>query len=249
MLCAVAQMIQLSYQAALDPFHTMYRDLRILNAIGPSHPLFVDHMRVLDFYLLFPFKISAIRLMPQHRKFRGLADDYENVRPYGNLPDNTQIFARMEPIQIAALESLAEKEIIDAAELKNGNVIRTQISLPPALDARVSDANAREPKLMEAISALGSEYTHPIGLQNRITREEAEARHAEGTVYLVGHYDGEGRLTRAVKFLRGEVFFEYLYIWHPNGRLRCARVSRGGRVTVLEYDARGRRVSEASIAF
>jgi hypothetical protein len=92
-------------------------------------------------------------------------------------------------------------------------------------------------------------YTHPIGLQNRITKEAAEACHAEGTVYLVGHYDGEGRLTRAVKFWRGEVFFEYLYGYHPNGRLRRARVARGGRVTVLEYDARGRRVSDASIAF
>jgi hypothetical protein len=151
-------MIQLSYQAAFDPFHAMYRDLRILNAIGPFKPLFVDHVRILDFYLLFPFKISAIRLIPQHRRFRGLADDYENAQPYGSQPDNAQIFARMKPIQIAALESLAEKQIIDAAELKNGNVIRTEISLPPALVARVSSANAREPQLMEAISALGSEY-------------------------------------------------------------------------------------------
>jgi hypothetical protein len=61
--------------------------------------------------------------------------------------------------------------------------------------------------------------------------------------------DGNGRLTRAVKFLRGELFFEYLYRYHPNGRLQSARVFRGGRVTVLEYDARGRRVSDASIAF
>jgi ABC-three component (ABC-3C) system Middle Component 5 len=151
-------MIQLSYQAAFDPFHAMYRDLRILNAIGPLKPLFVDQVRILDFYLLFPFKISAIRLIPQHRRFRGLADDYENAQPYGSQPDNAQIFARMKPIQIAALESLAEKQIIDAAELKNGNVVRTEISLPPALVARVSSANVREPKLMEAISALGSEY-------------------------------------------------------------------------------------------
>ena len=92
-------------------------------------------------------------------------------------------------------------------------------------------------------------YTHPIGLQNRITKEQADALHAEGTVYLVGYYDGEGRLARAVKFMRGEVFFEYLYGYHPNGRLKSARVARGGRVTVLEYDARGRRVSETSIAF
>jgi hypothetical protein len=51
------------------------------------------------------------------------------------------------------------------------------------------------------------------------------------------------------KFYRGEVFFEYCYEYHPNGRLKRASVTREGRVTVLEFDARGRRVSEARIAF
>src|ERR1043166_3146296 len=101
MLRAGAQMIQLSYQAAFDPLHTIYRDLRIFEAIGPLKPLFVDHLRILDFYLLFPFKISSIRLIPQHRRFRGLATDYENTQPYGNQPESVQIFDRMKPMQIA----------------------------------------------------------------------------------------------------------------------------------------------------
>jgi YD repeat-containing protein len=67
--------------------------------------------------------------------------------------------------------------------------------------------------------------------------------------YLIGYFDGDGRLTHVVKMYRDEFFFEYLYAYHPNGRLQSARVTRGGRVTVLEYDARGRRVSDASIAF
>jgi hypothetical protein len=91
-------------------------------------------------------------------------------------------------------------------------------------------------------------YRHPIVLQNRITKEEADAL-AKGSVYLIGYFDGEGKLLRVVKFLRGEVFFEYLYEYHPNGRLKSARVTRGGRETLLEYDERGRRVSDASIAF
>jgi hypothetical protein len=151
-------MIQLSYQTAFDPFHAMYRDLRILTAIGPSKSLLVDHVRILDFYLLFPFKISGIRLVPQHRKFRGLAADYEDARPYGDQPDDAQVFARMMPMQIAALGTLAEKKIIDGAKFKNGSVVRTEESLPTALAARVSEANAKEPELMEAISALGSQY-------------------------------------------------------------------------------------------
>lgn len=151
-------MIQLSYQAAFDPFHAMYRDLRIFHAINPFQCLFVDQVRILDFYVLYPFKISGIRFTPQHRRFRALADDYEHAQPYGSQPDDAQIFARMKPMQLAALETLAEKKIIDAAELKNGKVKRTKISLPPELAERVSIANANEPKLMEAISVLASEY-------------------------------------------------------------------------------------------
>lgn len=213
MFCAVAHMIQLSYQAAFDPFHAMYRDLRILNAIGPLEPLFVDHVRILDFYLLFPFKISAIRLKQQHRKFRGLADDYEDAQPYGSQPESAQIFARMKPIQIAALESLAEKQIIDAAEFKSGNVIRTKISVPPALAARVSSAHASEPKLMEAISALGSEY--PLlgqnGLKDRtglleydMTRYEPSLVITRLVVLRSHHREYDETFHEGVNVIRGE---------------------------------------------
>ncbi len=86
-------------------------------------------------------------------------------------------------------------------------------------------------------------------LQHRIGKEKADALAANGAVWLTTYYDEDGKLIRVVKMYRGELFFEYLYTYHPNGRLKSARVTRGGRVTVLEYDARGRRVSDAMIAF
>ena len=92
-------------------------------------------------------------------------------------------------------------------------------------------------------------YRHPIKLENRITKEEAEAITAQGAAYLIGYYGDDGKLTCVVKFLRGEFFFEYLYSYHPNGRLKSARITRRDRVTMLEYDSRGRRVSDDSIAF
>ncbi len=92
-------------------------------------------------------------------------------------------------------------------------------------------------------------YRHPIVLQGRIIKEEADLLAAQGSVWLAAEYSDDGKLTRVVKHYRGEVFFEYAYAYHPNGRLKSATVTREGRVTVLEYDARGRRVSEASIAF
>lgn len=94
-----------------------------------------------------------------------------------------------------------------------------------------------------------SSYRHPIVLQGRIIKQEADLLAAQGAVWLAAEYRDDGKLMRVVKHYRGEVFFEYVYAYHPNGRLKSATVTRDGRETVLEYDARGRRVSEASIAF
>jgi len=92
-------------------------------------------------------------------------------------------------------------------------------------------------------------YRHPVALQNQISKEEAEALAAQGAVWLAADFSDDGELMRVVKQYRHEVFFEYAYAYHSNGRLKRATVTRDGRVTVLEYDARGRRVSEAKIAF
>ena len=69
-------------------------------------------------------------------------------------------------------------------------------------------------------------YWHPIGLYKRI-KQTADEWHAAGFAYMVGEYNEKGQLTRVVKYLHGEVFFEYNYSYHRNGRLKSARVARG----------------------
>lgn len=83
-------------------------------------------------------------------------------------------------------------------------------------------------------------YRHPVVLSHRITKDEADAIAAKGAAYLIGHFDTDGKLVRVVKLLGGDVFFEYAYAYHPNGRLRSARITRAGSVKTLEYDERGR---------
>ena len=87
-------------------------------------------------------------------------------------------------------------------------------------------------------------YRHPIALQNKITKEEAEAIAAEGSAYLIGHFDADGKLTRVVKMLLGSVFFDFVYEYHPNGKRKTATVTNAKRiVTVRHYDERGRGLS------
>ena len=83
-------------------------------------------------------------------------------------------------------------------------------------------------------------YWHPIRLYKRISKEKADAWHAAGSAYMVGEYNEKFQLTRVTKFLRGEVFFQYTYSYHDNGMIKTARVARGWRDRLLQWDKRGK---------
>jgi Family of unknown function (DUF6156) len=79
-------------------------------------------------------------------------------------------------------------------------------------------------------------YGLPIRLTGLITREEAEAIAARGNAYMIGYFDSDNRLVRNVKMLRGAVFFEHVYDYYPNGRLRRVKATNPeGVETVREY--------------
>jgi hypothetical protein len=82
-------------------------------------------------------------------------------------------------------------------------------------------------------------YDMPIHLINRITREQAEAQAARGCAYMIGHFDAQGRLVRAVKMLRGAVFFDQRYSYDPQGRLVCIEtIDADGVIKSAEYPER-----------
>src|SRR5882757_4975761 len=83
-------------------------------------------------------------------------------------------------------------------------------------------------------------YAHPISLHHKISKEEADALHAEGRVYLIGHYDGR-KLTRVTKMLKGEVFFDFEYTYYRHGVRKTVKTTNAkGEVKVREYDRWGR---------
>ncbi len=84
-------------------------------------------------------------------------------------------------------------------------------------------------------------YAHPISLYHRIPKEEADARNANGSVYLIGHFDADNRLVRATKMYQGAVFFDFVYTYYPNGTRKTARITNNKGVTTdREYDRSGR---------
>ena len=134
-------MIQLTYEPAFDAFHAAFRILRLRPIIANAGPLHRDHVRIIDFYQLFPHRIDGIRLKPQDRRFRRLATAFQSKRPYGEQPDDSLLFDRMDSLQVTALDTLAAQDYIDQEKWKRGEVAITRKVPPDALSARIDDAN------------------------------------------------------------------------------------------------------------
>jgi hypothetical protein len=162
-------MIQLTYEPALDLFHGIFRFLRLRELLPEDRPIHRDHARIIDFYQLFPYRIDGIRLTQAHRRFRKLASEYANRRSYGEQPDDRLLFNRMEPIQVAALDTLAANNLIDAERWRLGEVVPTAGRVAPPLAARVEEANAADHDLVGFLHVLASEYnlTGSDGLKDR----------------------------------------------------------------------------------
>lgn len=151
-------MIQLSYQPALDPFHTVFRCIRLQQSVLAGRSLELDHVKILDFYLLFPFRCGEIRLLPSHRRFKSISKKYAHTQPYGGLPDSRMTYGRMSPIQRAALDTMAKNNFIDVEPYRGGFVKPSATELPSELRESARHQNETEADLIEFLSVLATEY-------------------------------------------------------------------------------------------
>jgi hypothetical protein len=163
----------LTFQPALDPFHAIFRLMRLRPLLQKCGSLPVAQVRIMDFYLLFPFRIAELRLYPKHQKFKKLAAAYVNQKPYGVQPDAQMLFNRMEPMQIAAAETLATRNFYTLSSLAD-QIEASKLDAPPEIAERVDTLNANQSDLMEFMALLATEYdiAGPDGLKARSTLME-----------------------------------------------------------------------------
>jgi len=151
-------MSQLVFQPALDPFHAVFRLFRLARLSKAVGPLLIDHVRILDFYLLFPFRIRGIRLTPDHQHFKKLSEKYSYLTPHREQPDAALLFERMQPMQLAALETMAAQNFIDKDAFLSNTFKVTDKKIPEAILSRVSELNRQQADLVDFVEILADEY-------------------------------------------------------------------------------------------
>lgn len=148
----------ISYQPAFDPFHAIFRVARLGSIIERCRAPEADKVRILDFYMCFPFRAVDIKFQRGDGRFKKVARSYDNLRPYGGLPDDADLIARMMPAQRLALETLAFRGSLDPDALRQGRVVLGDVPLPAELLSRVSATNDDQTDLMELLETLCLDY-------------------------------------------------------------------------------------------
>jgi hypothetical protein len=127
-------MTQLTYNEAFDPYHAIFRIMRLGGACLQGSKTSFDMLRILDFYLLFPFRIQGLSLFSEDIAWRSISKSYHWMAPYGGMPDDRVIFNRMEPFQRAAVSSLVKSGHIASTEWTRDEILFADVSLPDMLD-------------------------------------------------------------------------------------------------------------------
>lgn len=151
-------MTQLTYNEAFDPYHAAFRFFRIHAACNIIESTAFDMLRVLDFYLLFPFRLQNMKLYSEDTNWRAISKSYMKRAPYGQMPDDNSIFARMEPFQRAAATSLAHSGYISADAWLRNEIVFTKVGPPPDLSDRCNELNGEMADFIPLLCAMRARY-------------------------------------------------------------------------------------------
>lgn len=129
----------ISYSAAQDPFHAVFRTFCLLDGNNVSaHDL--ERLLIYDFFVCFPWMVSEIEKVT---KIPGFVKELNQVRreyrqnSYEQIPEKRIMFKRMRPAQMAALNSLCSYGFLSPVEFEQEKIVRTAKEIPPTIAAKV----------------------------------------------------------------------------------------------------------------
>lgn len=111
-------MFTISYSAAYDPYHTVFRFICALTS-SSSNQIEYKKLRIVDFFVCFPWLLSEVkasRSVPGFLKSRNALVQRYPKNPYDVLPNSRSLFERMEPIHLAACSALISEGIADGLQ-------------------------------------------------------------------------------------------------------------------------------------
>ncbi|QOV79865.1 hypothetical protein INS04_04770 [Enterobacter asburiae] len=154
----------LVYHPAYDAYHCLFRMMAIIERTGEVE---IDKLKILDFYVLFPFLLSNVKMPRQHVKIKQTAERIYNE--YHDPLNPEIIFKEMRHIQDAAIKCMLAAGYIGSDELNTGYVVRTDKELPQKLALEMKEfLDNKEPFSSFIIQSMAKFHLiGPDGLKSR----------------------------------------------------------------------------------
>ena len=146
-------MISLSYHPCFDAFHGIFRIIRLFQGLQTTY-MEVDKYRILDYYLLFPWRAADVRLARPDVSLRAIAKALDKKKDYATLPEGAVLLERMRPSQQAALQTMANDGAIDTDALFQGVAKLTERIIPQNLHDLAKKKNEENAAVIGIVSAL-----------------------------------------------------------------------------------------------
>lgn len=157
----------LVYHPAFDLHHCAFRLLQILFNTDQDQ-VEVDRLRIWDFYYTFPSEISKnitfieeLRLLKKIFKY--------DINPYEELGDIKRVFDQMKPYQMAALNYLASRGLVDGLLWERGIIALIVDKIPSDLLTRLSTLSVQQQNILKLISSPFNDLPlyGKLGFKNR----------------------------------------------------------------------------------
>ncbi|NQY08656.1 MAG: hypothetical protein HRT71_03975 [Flavobacteriales bacterium] len=145
------------YHQAFDLYHTVYRMVQLLSYFKRKDYVELDRLRIWDYYLLFPNKISNITLKREEKDIKALIKNLivRDSNPYEEIQDDRKMFEKIKPYQLTAIKSLASYGIINKDYLGTNRI--TTISTEK-LEEYLSKLELLSPQEGNAMKLLTSHF-------------------------------------------------------------------------------------------
>ena len=138
------------YNPAYDLYYTIFRLLHFLDRFDQGAIIEVERLRIWDFYLLFPNKISTIKLKKNESYLRKISREFigESNSPYEKITEFRKIFEKIKPYQLAALNCIASYGIIDKSVLNQQRISIVNKTILDEFVKKCEEISSKEKKII-----------------------------------------------------------------------------------------------------
>ncbi len=167
----------ITYNPAFDLYHSIFRIAHILRKMEERKRYEIDCVRIWDFYMLYPNKLSNVLLKVDEKELREARKLLKlKETSYDYKGDIRKLFEWIKPFQLSALGCLVSCGILDKDAFEVGYVEVVNLDMLDTFVNKAGDISVHEKNVLHFLSFLfsGMPLTGVYGMKHRTKLMESK---------------------------------------------------------------------------